>query len=109
MVPRLGQKDPLEKGRAAHSSVLGLLWRLRQQRVHLQCRRPGFNPWVGKIPQRRAWKPTPVLVPGEPHGQRSLVNLSPWGHRESDTAEQLALSTTPLFLLSALVLMPGTQ
>jgi len=31
----------------------------------LQCRRPGFSPWVGKIPWRRAWQPTPVFFPGE--------------------------------------------
>ena len=38
----------------------------------LQCRTPGFNPWVGKIPWRRAWQLTPVFLPGESHGQRSL-------------------------------------
>ena len=44
-----------------------------------QCRRYkrcGFNPWVKKIPWRRAWQPTPVFLPGEPHGQRSLVGYS---------------------------------
>ena len=41
--------------------------------VGWQCRRPGFSPWVGKIPWRRKWQPTPVLLPGESHGQRSLV------------------------------------
>ena len=45
-----------------------------------------FNLWVGKIPWRRAWQPTPVL-PGESHGQRSLVGYSPWGHKESDMIE----------------------
>ena len=40
------------------------LW-LRQWRIHLQCRRPGFHPWVGKIPWRRAWQSTPVFLPGE--------------------------------------------
>ena len=38
----------------------------------LQCRRPGFDPWVGKIPWRRRWLPTPVFLPGKSHGQRSL-------------------------------------
>ena len=38
---------------------------LRQERICLQCGRPGFDPWVGKIPWRRAWKSTPVLLPGE--------------------------------------------
>ena len=54
-----------------------------------QCGRPGFNPWVGKIPWRRKWQPTPVLLPGESHGQRSLVGYSPQGHKESDTTERL--------------------
>ena len=40
---------------------------------------------VGKIPWRRKWQPTPVFLPGESHGQRSLVGYSPWGHKESDT------------------------
>jgi len=51
----------------------------------LQCRRPGFDSWLGKIPWRRAWQPTPVFLPG--HGQRSLVGYSPWGCKESDTIE----------------------
>ena len=51
---------------------------------------PGFVPWVGKISWRRKWQPSPVL-PGEFHGQRSLVGYSPWGHKESDMTEQLTL------------------
>ena len=46
-----------------------------------------FDPWVWKISWRRAWKPTPVFLPGESHGQRSLEGYSPWGHKEMDTAE----------------------
>ena len=38
---------------------------------------------------RRQWHPTPVLLPGESHGQRSLVGCSPWGHKEWDMTEQL--------------------
>ena len=45
---------------------------------------PGFNPWVGKIPWRRKWQPTPVFLPGESHGRRSLVGYSPRGRIESD-------------------------
>ena len=56
---------------------------LRWQRVRLQCRGPGLDPWVGKIPWRREWQPAPVFLPGESHGQRSLAGC-PWGHRESD-------------------------
>ena len=52
-----------------------------------QCGRPGFNSWVGNIPWRREWLPTPVFLPGEFNGQRSLANYSPWGHKESDMTE----------------------
>ena len=47
----------------------------------LQCRRPGFDSWVEKIPWRRKWQHTPVFLPGKSHGQRSLVVYSPWGHK----------------------------
>ena len=43
------------------------------------------NPW------RRAWQLTPVFLPGEFHGQRSLVGYSPWGCKEPDTTEKLTL------------------
>ena len=45
------------------------------------------NPWVGKIPWRRAWLPTPVFLPGESHGLRSLAGYSLWGHKELDMTE----------------------
>ena len=57
-----------------------------------QCRRPEFDPWVGKISWRREWLPIPVFLPGESHGQRSLADYSPWGHKESDMIEKLTLS-----------------
>ena len=57
--------------------------------IYLQCRRPGFDPWVGKIPWRRKWQPTPVLWPGKFHGWRSLEGYCPWGCKELDTTEQL--------------------
>ncbi|KAM7243797.1 hypothetical protein CapIbe_004405, partial [Capra ibex] len=40
-----------------------------------------FDPWVEKIPRRRAWQTTPVFFPGESHGQTSLVGYSPWGQK----------------------------
>ena len=49
------------------------------------------DPWVGKIPWRREWLPTPVFLPGEFHGQRTLVGCSLWGHNELNTTEQLSL------------------
>ena len=42
---------------------------------------PEFDPWVGKIPWRKKWEPTPASLSGEPHGQRSLVGYGPWGCR----------------------------
>ena len=67
----------------------GLPWWLRWESVHLQCGKPGFNPWVRKISWRRKWQSTPVLLPGKSHGQKSLVGYSPWGGKESDTTERL--------------------
>ena len=58
-----------------------LPWWLSGKEPTCQCRRHGFDPWVGKIPWRRKWQPTPVFLPGESHGQRSLVDHNPWGHK----------------------------
>ena len=63
------------------------------KRICLQCMRHRFNSWVRKIPWRWEWLPTPVFLPGESHGQRSLIGHSPWSHRESDTAERLCISS----------------
>ena len=46
-----------------------------------RCKRWGFDPWVRKIPWRRAWQPTPVILPGESHEQMNLVGYSPIGSR----------------------------
>ena len=62
--------------------------------VCLQCRRPGFDPWVRKMPWRKKWQPTPVFLPRESHGLRSLVGYRPWGHKESDTTERLTHTHT---------------
>ena len=50
-------------------------------------KRHRFDPWVRKIPWRKAWQPTPVFLSRESHGQRSLVGYSPWGHKETDMTE----------------------
>ena len=47
----------------------------------------GFDPWVGKIPWKRAWQCTPVFLPGESHGQRTLEGSGPWGCKDSDMTE----------------------
>ena len=71
-----------------------LPWWLNGWRICVQCRRcrrRGLDPWVGKIPWRRKWQPTPVLLPGKSHGRRSLVGYSPWvGHDWSDLAAAAA-------------------
>ena len=54
-----------------------------------RCKRRGFDLWVGKMPWRRKWQPTPIFLSGESHGERSLVGYSPWDHKELDTAEWL--------------------
>ena len=58
-----------------------------QCRRHKRC---GFDPWVRKMPWRRAWQSIPVFLPGESHGQWSLVGYSPWGHKESEVTEATA-------------------
>jgi len=53
-----------------------------RERICLPNRRCRFDPWVEKIPWRRKWQPTPVFLPGESHGQRSLAGYSPWDCKE---------------------------
>ena len=69
-------------------------WWPRRKSICLQCGRPRFNFWVGKIPWRRQWQPIPVVLPGKSHGRRSLVAYSPRGHKELDTTERLHFFTT---------------
>ena len=66
----------------------------------LQCRRPGFDPWVGKIPWRRECLPSPVFLPGEFHEQRRLEGYSPWGLKESDMTERLTVALAFLICFS---------
>ena len=98
----------LEGGMATHSSVLA--WRIPGteepnglqsmglHRVghdlsdlaatfHWRYKKCSFHPWVGKIPWRREWQPTPEFLPGESQGQRSLLGYGPKGCKESDTTE----------------------
>ena len=51
---------------------------------------PGFDLWVGKIPWRGHGNPRQYSCLENPHGQKGLVGYSPWGHKESDTTEQLS-------------------
>ena len=103
-VRSLGWEDPLEKGKATHSSILawripwtiqsmGLQrfghdwvtftftfpWWLSGKESTCQYRKCRFEPWVRMIPWGREWQPTPVFLPGKSHGQRSLAGYSQWG------------------------------
>ena len=62
----------------------------------------GFDSWVGKIPWRRAWQPTPVFLLGKFHGQRSLTSYSPWVGKESDMTEATEHMYTCLYFTKTL-------
>ena len=53
----------------------------------LKKKNQNFDPWILKIPWRRKWQPTPVFLPGESHGQRSLAGYNSWSRKESDASE----------------------
>ena len=66
-----------------------------------------FNPSIGKIPWKREWQPTPVFLPGEFRGQRSLVGYSPWSPKELEVTEQLTFSLFTVYLLRFLYMSVG--
>jgi len=53
----------------------------------MQYRRCEFDPWVEEVLWTRAWQHTPIFLPGESHGQRSLAGYNPCGCKESDMTE----------------------
>ena len=63
-------------------------WWLSGKEFACQCKVLEFDPWVGKIPWKRKWEPTPVFLPGKFHGQRSSVGYSPWDLTELDMTER---------------------
>ena len=75
-------------------------------RVCRKCGKPGFDPWVGKIPWRRKRQPIPVFLPGKYHGQRSLVGCTPWHlkkvRHDMETKITSSLELSPLMVLMAL-------
>ena len=73
-------------------SAMGVPRRLSGKEPAWQCRRLGFDPWVRKIPWKRKWQPTPVLLPGKSHGRRNLAGYTPWGHKR--VGHNLATKTT---------------
>ena len=78
-------------------NLFGFPWWLSGKESICQYRRPGFHPWVGKIPCRRKWQPTLVFLPGEFHGQGSLAGYSSWGCKESNTTERLTRSLSGVY------------
>ena len=85
-VTYISDSEVMEKPGATTTDHLTPPSQLSWERICLQCRRPGFSSWVGKIPWRRERLPTPVSWSGEFHGPYSL-----WGHKELDMTEQLSL------------------
>ena len=95
----LGWEDPLEKEMATYSSTLA--WKIPWMEEPGRLQSMGWlrvgHDWATSLSLftfmhwRRKWQPTPVFLPGESHGWRSLVGYSPWGHKESDTTERLHL------------------
>ena len=66
-------------------SIIGVPWWLSSKEPACQGRGHRFHPWVGKIPWRKKWQPTPVFLPGKFQGHRSLAGYSPWACKELDT------------------------
>ena len=110
-VQSLGWKDPLEKGKATHSSILAwrIPWTFIVHRVAKSRTRLSDFHFHTILPWTREWQPTPVFLPGESHEQRSLVGYS---HKESDMTKRLTHATLRIifkapfahFLHSVLVL-----
>ena len=96
----LGWEVPLEKGQASHSSILGLPWWLRWQRICLQCGRPRLIPELGRSPGRGRGNPLQYSCLENPHGQRSLSGYSPWGCKELDTTERLSTALSRFVVVS---------
>ena len=96
-VRSLGQEDPLEKAMAPHSSTLAWKtpWTEKPGRLQSMGSPRVGHDWATSLSLftfmhwRRKWQPTPVLLPGKLHGLRSLVDYSPWGHKEPDMTEWL--------------------
>ena len=68
-----------------------------------------LDPWVRKIPWRRAWPPTPVFLSGESHGQRSLAGYRPWGRRETDRTEVTTHASTPIKYANSYYTIPKVE
>ena len=74
-----------------HRGCKGLPWWL-SSKESCKCRKYGFNLWVRKIPWRRKLQPIPVFLPWKSHGQKSLADYSPWGHKQAKVVNTIYLS-----------------
>ena len=77
-----------------------------------RLKRRGFDPWVEEIPWRRAWHPTPVIWPGESHGQRSLAGYSQYGAESRRRLKRLGMLGSRLgssWSTNSRVSRPGDQ
>ena len=82
--------EKVKRNKKGYKRKWGFLGGASGKEPTCKCRRHkrhGFDPWIRKIPWRRAWQPTPVLLPGESHGQRNLAGYRPWSCKKSDTTE----------------------
>ena len=77
-------------------NLLSHLWHSGKESA-CQWRRWGFDPWVRKMTWRRKRQATTVFLPGKFHGQQSLAGCSPWGGKESDTAEWLSTRVSTIY------------
>ena len=82
-------------------------WWMSRKESTCQSRRWGLDSWVGKIPWRRKWQPTPASLPGKSHGQRILAGYSPWGQKRTET--NLATEQPPPTSLSRYRTSPSSQ
>ena len=71
-----------------------------------RCKRCWFDPWVGKIPWRKKWQPTPIFLLGESHGQRSLTGYSPQDRRDWDTTLGLVCLDLVVFISPFIFVWP---
>ena len=88
----MGREDPLEKGWATHSSVLGLPCSSAGEESACNTGDLGSIPVLGRFPGGRHGNPLQYSCLEDPHGQRSLADHSPWGCKESDMTEQLSIA-----------------
>ena len=79
------RKFPWRRDKLPSPVFLGFPGGSDSKKNYLQCGRPGFSPWVRKIPLKRAWQPTPDSCLENPRGQKSLAGYCPWSRKELDT------------------------